>query len=378
MRRCYMNPNGSVANPDPASGAPRLTFSQFRPYFTRSGFDVIDCPSLTKGSKNAADIRMVLDAMDALGESTRYDEFVIASGDSDLTPLLVRLRAADRRTTIVSPFDAAEAFTAIADRLIDGQQTLELLQDDNGEDPQDQSNVSGTPERSGETANSPEEVARARARFKTLVAKRYRAAKTPLHLGSLGQEIRDELGPSTDGTRWFGQGAFKQALEGLHLPGLVISGQFLWDSTRHEAPPAASTPSLPGIPEPVARLCALTNLPRLPRSSWRPVYEVLAQYPSDHAEFNLAEATKWSRDRLADRGVSLGRQSIGFITRGANYGGVPLYRQPPPSPDEIADAFVNNVQDRADSAAIELSDKEVTVVTDWLLGGTRTESTTAH
>src|SRR4051794_31895798 len=127
LLRCYMNPAGWVPHPDPGPGAPRLYFSKFRTPFTNAGFEVIDCPRLTH-TKNAADIRMVVDALDALFDATVYDEFVIASGDSDMTPLLVRLRRADRRTTIVSPLDAAEAFTAIADQLIGSEQLFELIQ----------------------------------------------------------------------------------------------------------------------------------------------------------------------------------------------------------------------------------------------------------
>ena len=111
----------------------RLYFSKFRQAFTQAGFEIIDCPRLTQ-TKNAADIRMIIDAVDALGSSTRYDEFVIASADADMTPLLVRLRAADRRTTIVSPSDAAVAFTAVADRLITADHILALVQ---GEQPED-------------------------------------------------------------------------------------------------------------------------------------------------------------------------------------------------------------------------------------------------
>src|SRR4051794_10873057 len=125
--RCYMNPAGWVPHPEASSSTPRLYFSKFRPMFTNAGFEVIDCPRLTH-TKNAADIRMVVDAIDALHEPTTYDEFVIASGDSDMTPLLVRLRRADRRTTVVSPLDAAEAFTSVADRLIGSEQLFELIQ----------------------------------------------------------------------------------------------------------------------------------------------------------------------------------------------------------------------------------------------------------
>ena len=79
--RCYLNSAGSVA--DPRGGEERLLFSGLRSSFLRAGFEVVDCPSFFSGSKNAADIRIVLDAMDALHGPTPYDEFVIASADAD-------------------------------------------------------------------------------------------------------------------------------------------------------------------------------------------------------------------------------------------------------------------------------------------------------
>ena len=133
VRRCYMNPSGSVANPRAVAGDPRtqrLYFSRYRPFFTKAGFEVIDCPSLTQRAKNGADIRIALDVMEALVAPTRYDEFILASGDSDFTPLLVKLRAADRRTTIVSASPVAAAFEAVADRHIGLQKLLDLLSPD--------------------------------------------------------------------------------------------------------------------------------------------------------------------------------------------------------------------------------------------------------
>ena len=130
--RCYLNPGGSVSSPGPDAANGRIYFSRFRPSFTDAGFDVVDCPRLAH-TKNAADIRMVVDALDALSGATHYDEFIIASGDSDMTPLLVRLRAADRRTVIMSPSDAVEALASVADRLVNGQELLELLEDETDE-----------------------------------------------------------------------------------------------------------------------------------------------------------------------------------------------------------------------------------------------------
>ena len=103
IRACYLNPS---------------VFSQFRPNFTRAGFSVVDCPSLTQQGKSSADINLVLDAVDALGAETRYDEFVILSADADFTPLALRCRAADRRVTIITAGPAASAYRAVADTVI--------------------------------------------------------------------------------------------------------------------------------------------------------------------------------------------------------------------------------------------------------------------
>ncbi len=103
IRQCYLNPRG---------------FQQYRPYFTRSAFSVVDCPSLTSQGKNSADIYMVMDILDTLNHPTHFDEFIILSGDSDFMPVMLRLREHDRRTTILSAGPAAAAFIAAADMVI--------------------------------------------------------------------------------------------------------------------------------------------------------------------------------------------------------------------------------------------------------------------
>ena len=103
IRQCYLNPRG---------------FQQYRPYFTRSAFSVVDCPSLTSQGKNSADIYMVMDILDTLGHPTHFDEYIILSGDSDFMPVMLRLREYDRRTTILSAGPAAAAFIAAADIII--------------------------------------------------------------------------------------------------------------------------------------------------------------------------------------------------------------------------------------------------------------------
>lgn len=367
--RCYMNPAGWVPHPEPTAGVARLYFSRFRPFFTRAGFEVIDCPRLTH-TKNAADIRLVVDAVDALVGATPYDEFVIASGDSDMTPLLVRIRAAGRRTTIVSPSDAADAFTAVADRLVNGQQVLELVQGepielvDEGEAGVAALRLTETEgqDPGGKQIDGQE----AFESFRTIVVERYEASSGPLNLASLAHDLRAELGHAIDASGWFGFGGFVRSLESLELPNVRFSQHFLWDEGRHETPDLTlAAANVLSLPEPVGRLTALLNLPRLPTAAWPAIYKVLSDYVDSH-HFSLTEATRWSRDRLSEQGMDVSRSAVGFVTRGASFGGCPLYRQPPPSAEEVAMAFVDNVLSRASAAAIPLTEDETEQVRSWL------------
>lgn len=225
--RCYLNPAGVVPPWHPNQAKAGVPFSQFRQAFVRAGFDVVDCPRVV-GRKNSADIRMVIDAVDSLGAKVRYGEYVIASGDSDMGPLLVRLRADDRRTTVISSVAAASGYGAAADRFIDGAQLLDLVRND-------PASSLGTPEEPLPTPTPP-----IPAQFRSMVVKRYRASAGPLHLATLGQELRREFGESIDATKWFGFGTCTRAIRSLQLPGAELAGVHLWDTRRHPAPAAVS------------------------------------------------------------------------------------------------------------------------------------------
>ena len=103
IRRCYLNPQ---------------TFSEFRPYFIRAAFEVIDCPPLTKQGKTSADIHMVIDILDALYHTSHFTEFIILSADADFSPLLVRLRRFSRFTAILPVGFVSPAYKASGDYLI--------------------------------------------------------------------------------------------------------------------------------------------------------------------------------------------------------------------------------------------------------------------
>jgi len=103
IRYCYLNPVSSA---------------RYRAYFTRAGFHVVDCPPLTSAGKNSADIHIVIDVLDILGHATRFDEVILLSADADYTPVMLRLRAHDRRTVIITSGPSARAFRAACDHVV--------------------------------------------------------------------------------------------------------------------------------------------------------------------------------------------------------------------------------------------------------------------
>jgi hypothetical protein len=95
------------------------------------------------------------------------------------------------------------------------------------------------------------------------------------------------------------------------------------------------------------------------------LFDVLTGYAATH-RFNLTEATSWSRDELARRGSPVGRQSIGFVVRGAMYGGVRLDSDPPPSAERVAGGFFRALVERAGAAGLDLDHDERAELAAWL------------
>ena len=76
----------------------RSYFDKDRRMLTRHQVELIDIPQKMGGSrKNAADIKMAIDAVELALDRTYISTFVIGTGDSDLSPLVLKLREFDRR-----------------------------------------------------------------------------------------------------------------------------------------------------------------------------------------------------------------------------------------------------------------------------------------
>ena len=67
-------------------------YSKYKRPFHEAAIELIDVPQNNYSGKNSADIRMVVDAMDLNYSKSHIPFFVIASGDSDFSPLVSKLR----------------------------------------------------------------------------------------------------------------------------------------------------------------------------------------------------------------------------------------------------------------------------------------------
>lgn len=220
--RCYLNPAG-WPGPDSQAG---ISYSRFRGSFVDAGFEVVDCPRLG-GTKNAADIRIVIDVLDGLAANPSPEEVVIISGDSDMTPLLLKLRAAGRRTTLVTPLETTPALRAVADRFVTGDDVVSLARRPAPRQPE----IATPPGMNAGPSPAP-----GFHRMTRLIVAELAKAKAPLPLSSLGQYLRQELAGEVGIGTWFGHGTLSNAIRAASVSRAQISDNHLWDATRHKAP----------------------------------------------------------------------------------------------------------------------------------------------
>ncbi|MGC3993237.1 MAG: hypothetical protein QM779_03765 [Propionicimonas sp.] len=129
---------------------------------------------------------------------------MLGSADSDFTPLLIRLRAAGRDTTLVSSRDVAPALAAVTDRVLGPADLVELI----GSDP-------------------PPPRPAAFGEFARLVRHRCSTASTPIPLAALAAEAHQTLGPEVHTSKWYGHGSFARALTAVGLPQSRIENGYL-------------------------------------------------------------------------------------------------------------------------------------------------------
>lgn len=349
-----------------------------RAVFIRSGFRVVDCPSLTAAGKNSADISMALDIVDALAADVRYEEFVIVSADADFTPVLHRIRAMDRRATLVAGSNASPALRAVADVFVSADDLAAEMRpatdgadgEASADDPTPSADDATPSDRDDALAPdaataggvSQSELARALARVRALVE----ASDVPVVSARAAQVALDEA-PNLKATRWMGKGSFRGFLAGQLTelsyvphpqPGYVL------DPRRHHVDqvPGERRERLSPLLE---RVCFVTDTPALTSEEYGELFRALA----DHLQrqpFSLTETSKAVRDATALAAVPVARHAINFVLKGLIYAHVDL--DGGHDARHLADAWARNVLELARGAQMSLDDDEREQVERWVTG----------
>jgi hypothetical protein len=465
VRKCYLNP---------------ASFGDFRRFFTRAAFEVVDCPPLTKAkeSKTSSDIHMVMDIMDSLHHHSHFDEYILFSADADFTPVLLRVRQFDRRSVVLAVGYSSPAYKSACDYLppvnVFLQKALGMGQQ---EDEEDKISIVPNPSQTkvldrlgemiaqrvalngainaydlpdlfkrvdefresttwlgfrslrslteavvtrrldlkcveepedgnwgvrmyvedekplppivsislnGGANHSGKNNAELLRKVAKLVIERVRSSNQPVKMGSLADIVKEEYGEQINGSGWLGSQTFKGLLKQLDLDGLEINDAtpgYVYDPERHgplinngshladdrknriEREFKASYPQI----EPVARqIHQLTDMPYLLPEHYGLILQQVARAVNENG-FALAQTTRLVRDRCVERGAPVARAHVNFVVIGINYAGYRIGQSVEGEvPEVLAQYLYENALNLCQSAQIELSEEEKSLVHDWL------------
>lgn len=340
-RICYLEPGRS---------------SRFRSYFTRAGFRVVDCPSLTAAGKNSADIHMVLDILDTLSHPTWFDEFIVLSADADFTPVLLRLREHDRRTAMLVSGPAAAPLRAACDFAIPDSMFI------------DEALGLGVDEPTFPAVSTVDEHAALRERMQVVVRKLVADAALPVTMAKAAHEVRSVLGPDVAATSWAGYatfGAFVADAVDAHLqintsrpPG------WLYDPARHDLDQVAPSILPAGAPEVAERVSRVVDAPLLAPETYRTLFDAIVIDGRPMAG-GQADAERATRDACAARGHTVPRAAVHFVLLGLQYSKVD-WRSAEHDAGSLARAFADNVLRLAANAQMDLSEDEQHQIRGWI------------
>jgi len=350
VRRCYLNPE---------------PYKRFRIGFSRAGFEIVDCPPMTSAGKTSTDIHMVLDMVDVLQSSTRYDEFIVFSADADFTPLLRKLRREDRRTTIFAAGATSASYDASADLIIDPDAFIggALGFDD------DEAPVVGP------------DLPTLMAQSEAVVWRMVEQAPQPVSLPALTKALATQV-PGLVDSHWAGKGTFFALLKSLSLEPLRIDREInsLVDPRRlpgaARAAPAAprvaeerpvlaqDAPAAPLQARAVAPLLEAAGLPALERGRYRLLLEGLS-LAMDVQPASLTTATKVARDHCVSKNAPISRQDATTVMRSLIFNGFDMTTDPH-SLDELVAYTCGVVSAACQREGVKVSDEDRLALVAWM------------
>jgi hypothetical protein len=360
VRNCYLNPS---------------VFSKYRAYWTRAGYRVIDCPSLTQQGKSSTDINLVLDAVDVLAEPVRIEEFFIASADADFTSLIQRFRAADRFTTVIVAGAVAGAYRSTADRIVESDAFVSMLHGQVGQPPKGTKALLEVAAPSSSTpspaidVNRPQTKAGAGATGAAAVVLDFVTSAPGLVTTAILAKRAQVAEPALAGD-WAGTGSFTAWLaqfEGRVGYSTKPPPGWAWDAERFSAEDLPK--EVDGRPTIEQQVTRVTDIPPLSTAQFRQLFLSL-ESRLNSAPFNRNETAKQVRDDCTDAGVQVSRSAINFVITGLLYAGVALTSDV--TAKRLATGWAKNVEALCGGARMEFDESEKDDLRMWVSGGLAT------
>lgn len=335
----------------------------------RAGLEVVDCPHLTSQFKNSSDIRIACDVRDYLDHSTRFDEFIILSGDADFTPVLLSLRSHNRQTIIYANDYTSPYYKAFSDGRVREEDLIRCLMQPEGQLSSEHANafaveqqqlapkprIAAAPPLRQLAPATPEAVAKRKLTggtseaaiqsliedFKVigdeilgLVVDVVENSEKPVPLAYLADRAQKTLGhPKTIGTNWAGSGGFLNFLTQNLPENLRLSEKpphFVYNPDRHrlreDVRPVADEPAPVAAPVRSQPATALRQrepqsnngrLAELQRSITR-IYEACQAPPLPPSEYQLLFTLIAAEVR--ENGFTPDRSAGAVVTRAAAAG----------------------------------------------------------
>lgn len=380
-RTCYLNP---------------LKYHEFRPFFIRSAFQVVDCPPLTNYGKTSADIHLVMDCMDALSHSTRFDEFIILSGDADFTPLLLRIQEHARRSLVLSVGFTSPAYAAACSWRIREDwflsQALEEQRGDEDEKGNDRPNdirSYGNGHSSGRSSSADRDFGESvhhspkggiqlpaykRVHLVESIKQLAAESQVPVPLPSVSQVLQSEQSAPAD---WYGAGTLRDLLEDLDLSPIIFSpmGQgFIYDPARHTPPSGDAAEETfrknnPDLHDFAVKVHRLTDLPLLTPAQYSSLLTMLVETVQTKG-FSRTGTARAIEDQCKAEGMPVSAAQIGIILEAVIRGGAKLPSNPKagasPSLETVRAALGKSAVELCKIAQIPLDDDALDMLEEWL------------
>ncbi len=292
VKRCYADPKLLGKN---------------RGWLTANGVQVVDCTPSVGLERGAADVHLVLDSLDAAeGEP---DEIILLSADTDLTPLLFRLKALNQRIVIYVSEATAVSYKTFADGVIDEANLIEMLSH-----PSEQS----VGAQQGSIPRPP--------RISATKAQPAKPAPAPAAPPRRAEPRQDKAPPAQPSRR----------------------------PVNREA-----------LAELVRRIHDLTSVPLFSPKAFAELFRILADDVTEHG-YKFPSTTDNVTAKMVELGRNVTKRQIGFVIKGLALRGHVFGTDD--SPELLAEAFYEQVLYLVENAKVELSDAERELVQAWIMG----------